>query len=72
MADAPRPYRTPGYPLVPLVFVLVVSLFLVGIAWSNAARGDWAPVLGLAISLAGFPAFTLWRGLTRSAPEAAR
>ena len=55
MPEAPRPYRTPGYPLVPLVFVLVVSLFLVGIAWSNAARGDWAPVLGLAIRSRAFP-----------------
>ena len=70
MPDAPRPYRTPGYPWVPLVFVLVVSLFLAGIAWSNVARGDFAPVLGLAISLAGFPAFTLWRSLARGAPAA--
>ncbi len=61
MADAPRPYRTPGYPFVPLVFVVVVSVFLVGIAWSNAARGDWAPVIGFLISLAGFPAYSLWR-----------
>ena len=72
MPEAPRPYRTPGYPWVPLVFVLVVSLFLLGIAGSNVARGDWAPVLGLALSLAGFPAFTLWRGLARRAPEAVR
>jgi APA family basic amino acid/polyamine antiporter len=71
MPDAPRPYRTPGYPIVPLVFVVVVSLFLFGIASSNAARGDWAPVLGLAISLAGFPAFSLWRGLARGAPQRA-
>jgi APA family basic amino acid/polyamine antiporter len=65
MPDAHRPYRTPGYPGVPLVFVVVVSSFLVGIAVSNAARGDWAPVLGLVISLAGFPAFALWRGRRR-------
>jgi APA family basic amino acid/polyamine antiporter len=72
MPEAPRPYRTPAYPWVPLVFVLVVSLFLLGIAWSNAARGDWAPILGLLFSLAGFPAFLLWRGLARGAPEAVR
>jgi APA family basic amino acid/polyamine antiporter len=65
MPDAPRPYRTPGYPFVPLVFVVVVSLFLLGIAGSNAARGDWAPVIGLLISLAGFPAFSLWRAAKR-------
>jgi APA family basic amino acid/polyamine antiporter len=71
MPEAHRPYRTPGYPWVPLVFVLVVSSFLVGIALSNAARGDWAPVLGLLISLAGFPAFALWRGRRRSEAAAA-
>ncbi|MGH9335059.1 MAG: APC family permease, partial [Vicinamibacteria bacterium] len=72
MPDAPRPYRTPGYPLVPLVFVSVVSVFLVGIAWSNAAGGDWAPILGLAIALAGLPAFALWRRVAPIAPQAAR
>ncbi|HJS72798.1 MAG TPA: amino acid permease [Vicinamibacteria bacterium] len=72
MPDAPRPYRTPGYPWVPLVFVIVVSLFLLGIAWSNAARSDWAPVVGLAISLAGFPAFVLWRSLVRRPASALR
>jgi APA family basic amino acid/polyamine antiporter len=72
MPDEPRPYRTPGYPWVPLVFVVVVSLFLLGIAWSNAARGDWAPVIGLAISLAGFPAFALWRSLVRRPSPALR
>jgi amino acid transporter len=71
MPEAHRPYRTPGYPWVPLVFVVVVSLFLVGIAASNAARGDWAPVLGLLISLAGFPAFSLWRGRRRREAAAA-
>jgi amino acid transporter len=65
MPDAPRPYRTPGYPFIPLVFVIVVSLFLLGIAWSNASRGDWAPVIGLLISLAGFPAYSLWRAARR-------
>ncbi len=72
MPEAHRPYRTPGYPFVPLVFVAVVSLFLVGIAWGSAARGDWAPVAGLLISAAGFPAFSLWRSFASGAPAEAR
>jgi amino acid transporter len=61
MPDAPRAYRTPGYPWVPLVFITVVGLFLLGIAWGSAARGDWAPIVGLSIAFAGFPAYSIWR-----------
>jgi amino acid transporter len=66
MPEAPRPYRTPGYPWVPLAFIVVVVALLFGIAWSSAAGGDWAPVVGLAISAAGFPAYTVWRRLKRA------
>jgi basic amino acid/polyamine antiporter, APA family len=58
---APRHFRTPGYPYVPLVFVSVVSVFLVGIAWGSAASGDFAPIVGLAISAAGFPTYAIWK-----------
>jgi amino acid transporter len=64
MPDAPRAYRTPLYPWVPLVFIIVVSLFLVGIAWGSAAGGDWAPIIGLLIAFAGFPAYSIWRYFT--------
>jgi amino acid transporter len=72
MADAPRAYRTPGYPFVPLLFVVVVSIFLVGIAWSSAARGDWAGIVGLLIAFAGFPAYSIWRYFTPAASVPSR
>jgi amino acid transporter len=72
MPDAPRGYRTPLYPWVPLIFIIVVSLFLVGIAWGSAARGDWAPIVGLLIAAAGFPAYSIWRYFTPAASVAPR
>jgi basic amino acid/polyamine antiporter, APA family len=55
--DAPRPYKTPLYPLVPIVFVLagagiVLNMF---IADTNNA------VIGATIIAAGIPVFVLWR-----------
>lgn len=61
MADLPRPYLTPGYPLVPLVFMIGTVLGLGAIVWSAGARGDYSPLFGLGIVAAGFPAYYLWR-----------
>lgn len=51
-----RPYRTPGYPVVPLIFI-AATLWVVGSAL--AARP--APTLaGMALTLLGVPAYALW------------
>jgi amino acid transporter len=55
----PRPYRTPGYPLVPLVYVLGVVIIMV-----NAVIETPLITLGnVAVSLAGIPVCLLWRRL---------
>lgn len=59
--DLPRPYRTPGYPFVPLFFVGATVLGLGALVWNSCARGDFSPLVGLAIVLAGFPVYWLWR-----------
>jgi len=59
--DAPRPYRTPGYPWVPLVFVAGTILGLAAILASSFAKGDYAPLVGLGIVAAGFPVYWIWR-----------
>lgn len=61
MADAPRPYRVPGYPFVPAFFLLGTVAGLTAILWSACARGDYSPLFGLGIMAAGFPAYALWR-----------
>ncbi len=56
-------YRTPGYPLVPLVFVVGTGAILIAIGASTWQAGDRAPVLGLLIAAAGLPLYHLWRRL---------
>jgi amino acid transporter len=63
--DAPRPFRVPLYPIVPLGFVGGTTVCLAGIVWSACAGGDWAPVVGLGLAMAGFPVYRIWRGIKR-------
>lgn len=57
MPDAPRPYRTLGYPAVPVLFVLVAVLLL-SVTLVNAPRESG---LGLVIIAAGFPFYRYWK-----------
>jgi amino acid transporter len=56
-ADVARPYRTPGYPVVPLIFVL-------GVAWIVVSALIATPVLtlvSLGLSVAGVPVYLVTR-----------
>jgi len=48
-----RPYRTHGYPLVPLLFIVTYSYIAVQVFFSSPARS----ILGFAITLTGIPFF---------------
>lgn len=54
--DLPRPYRTLGYPVVPVVFVLVACALLVSTLLSNPRES----LLGLTIIAAGIPFYLRW------------
>jgi APA family basic amino acid/polyamine antiporter len=66
MADAPRPFRTPLYPWVPLAFVLGTIVGLSAIVWGQIQVGNYSPIYGLGIAAAGFPVYHLWKRLPRS------
>ena len=66
MADASRPFRTPGYPWVPLFFVFGTIVGLSAIVWGEIKVGNFSPIYGLGIALAGFPVHHLWKRLKRS------
>jgi APA family basic amino acid/polyamine antiporter len=54
--DLARPYRTLGYPVVPIIFVLVAAL-LVGFTLKNSPRESG---LGLILIVAGIPFYRKW------------
>jgi APA family basic amino acid/polyamine antiporter len=55
--DAPRPYHAWGYPVVPLVFILI-NLAVFGNSILSQPRES---LVGLLIILAGVPAFLYWK-----------
>jgi basic amino acid/polyamine antiporter, APA family len=57
--DLPRPYRTWGYPLTPLVYVAAALLLLYNMLRDHQSRVQ--SVAGLGIILLGLPAYWLFR-----------
>jgi len=55
--DAERPYRTWGYPLVPIVSILLSALLTIDLACLAPATSG----IGIVIVLTGVPAYVLWR-----------
>lgn len=66
MADAPRPYRTPGYPVVPLLFIVPTVAALAATAAQSCAKGEYELLAGLGIAAAGFPVYWIWRRVKMS------
>jgi len=67
MAESPRPFSTPAYPWIPLLFVVGTIVGVSAIVWGEVQVGNFSPIYGLAIALAGFPAHQLWKRLKRTA-----
>jgi amino acid transporter len=65
LADAPRPFRTPAYPWVPLLFVAGTVIGLSAIVWGQIQVHNFSPIYGLAIAAAGFPVHHLWTRFKR-------
>jgi amino acid transporter len=67
MATAPRPFRTPAYPWVPVLFLVGTVVGLAAIIWGQIQVGNFSPIYGLLIAAAGFPVHHLRKRLRRSA-----
>ncbi len=59
--DLPRPFRTPGYPLTPLLFVASAAAIVLNTIVSQPGRA----AVGLGLVLLGVPAFYAWRSRSR-------
>ncbi|CAN5206479.1 amino acid permease [soil metagenome] len=58
MPDAPRPYRTWGYPIVPLVYIAIATLLIIDLAILAPTTSG----AGYLLVLTGVPVYLLWRG----------
>ena len=54
---AERPYRTWGYPFVPIISILLAGLLIVDLAWLAPATSG----IGILIVLTGVPIYFIWR-----------
>ncbi len=52
-----RPYRTLGYPIVPLVYITIAVLIVLDLAW----LAPWTSGIGYLIVLTGIPVYFFWR-----------
>ncbi len=55
--DAPRPFRTPGYPLTPILFIVSGAAIVVNTLITQPGRA----FVGICIVLLGIPAFWFWQ-----------
>ena len=62
---AERPYRTWGYPLVPIVSIVLAALLTVDLAWLAPTTSG----IGILIVLTGAPIYFLWRAAGSTAPS---
>jgi basic amino acid/polyamine antiporter, APA family len=60
--DAVRPYRVPGYPITPILFVLAAAALALNTIVTQPLRAG----VGLGIVLAGSPAYLIWRARGRA------
>jgi APA family basic amino acid/polyamine antiporter len=63
--EVPRPYKTWGYPVTPILFI-ISSVFL---TINSLIRTFWNSFAGLALIALGIPVYLVWRG-RRKAPAA--
>ena len=55
--DLPRPFRTPGYPLTPIIFIISALAIVVNTVVSQTQES----LIGLGITILGLPAYLFWR-----------
>ncbi|HZB27831.1 MAG TPA: amino acid permease [Gemmatimonadales bacterium] len=65
--DLPRPYRTWGYPVVPLLFLLASLAMVVNALWTDPVNTG----ITFGIILAGIPAYYAWKAWSRRSGQPA-
>ena len=55
--DLPRPYKTWGYPVVPLIFIITLS----GILFNTLLKRPVESLAGLGLTFLGLPVYFIWK-----------
>ena len=58
--DAERPFRVPGYPWTPLLFIVAA----VALVLNTIATQPGRAAIGIGVVLLGLPVYFLWRRRT--------
>jgi APA family basic amino acid/polyamine antiporter len=61
-ADWPRPFKVPGYPVTPILFVLSAAAIVLNAIFTQPIRQT---VLGVGVVATGIPAYFIWRSRLR-------
>lgn len=56
--DAERPFRVPGYPFTPLLFIAAAAVLVANTIATQPGRA----AVGIAVALLGVPVYFVWRG----------
>lgn len=59
--DIPRPYRTFGYPIVPLIYIILAGVFILDLAYLAPATSG----IGYLLVFTGIPVYLIWRRRTQ-------
>src|SRR5207249_796627 len=59
--DTPRPFRVPGYPWTPLLFILAAAALVINTIATQPGRA----AIGISVVLFGLPVYFVWRRIER-------
>jgi APA family basic amino acid/polyamine antiporter len=55
LPNAERPYKAFGYPILPLIYIIMATIFCIGLVWTSPTYSLW----GLGITAIGVPLYYL-------------
>jgi APA family basic amino acid/polyamine antiporter len=70
LPDADRPYKVPGYPWTPLLFIIAASVLVVNTLLNNLRNQPGKTAFALGSIALGLPAYFIWRSRSLPSPGA--
>ncbi len=68
LPQAARPYSTWGYPIVPLIYIVIAGLLIIDLAYLAPSTSG----IGFLLVLTGVPVYLMWRGRARPSEDSGR